>query len=116
MKILFIALALIASAPAFAQLPTGGEYIPEGALIKMTTTGQVSRAIPAAALRAFRAVVPCPFTNSLTGDCAGFKVDFIIPPECFGALTANNLYWRPLLMSRPVGGTPVPCSFTIKCK
>jgi hypothetical protein len=54
-------------------------------------TGHILRS--ADALRAFRAMKPCPATGRTGGACPHYEVNHRIPLECCGPDTSENMEW-----------------------
>lgn len=79
---------------ASALSPTVEErYCSEPAQVQRNPDGKIARS--RAVLAFFRARHPCPVTGKITGACAGWAVDHIVPLECGGCDSVNNMQWLP---------------------
>lgn len=66
-------------------------------------TGEISRS--ASVIRAFRKQHPCPTTGKITGACAGWSIDHVVPLSCGGCDAVWNMQWLPNSIKSCAGTT-----------
>ena len=100
MKLVWLTL-LLASAAAMAQDP---RFIGEP---PRYADGTIKRSTYQRAL--FVRMYPCPSNAEVTGACAGWQVDHVVPLACGGVDAPMNMQWLPLAIKTCAASTGLPC-------
>lgn len=103
MKALALVLLAVLAGSSLAQ-PVDPRYCgpPE-----RTAAGVIKRSTTQRAL--FVSMHPCPVTGQVSGACAGWQVDHVVPLACGGCDAPQNMQWLPTAIKTCAASTGIPC-------
>jgi len=99
--LLYIALHMDARA---LSLTVEERYCSEPANVLRDADGKIARS--RAVIAFFRARHPCPSTHLTSGPCRDWAIDHVIPLECGGCDSVNNMQWLPNAIKSAAGSLP----------